>query len=265
MSLDEIKHQLDAIQAAWKPDEKSARAFSFNRAIRGREIKRKGGTFYLVERSLDEVWKNSNEFVESFIETLSRSVPEEHHHPELRQFLRADPERILYLDIETGGLAGSPVFLVGMMHQEARDIRIMQLLARDDAEEGPMLRWLAAMMKDFDLLVTYNGKTFDVPQLAERSAVNGVTFHPPKRHFDLLHESRRRWKSALPDCRLQTLEARLCGRRRIGDIPSRLIPRAFENFAASGDPAQVKEILDHNLLDLVTMAQLLLGIFATMA
>ena len=76
-------------------------------------------------------------------------------------------------------------------------------------------------------------------------------------HLDLLYESRRRWKGKLPNCRLQTLETHLCGRRRYGDIPGWAIPDAYHRFVDTGDARQVRDILHHNLLDLLTMAQVL--------
>ncbi|MFW6133469.1 MAG: ribonuclease H-like domain-containing protein [Planctomycetota bacterium] len=67
---------------------------------------------------------------------------------------------------------------------------------------------------------------------------------------------RRRWRRDVPNCRLQTLEAVLCGRHRRGDIPDAAIPEAYHDFVATGDARRMGDILHHNLLDLLTMAQL---------
>jgi hypothetical protein len=74
---------------------------------------------------------------------------------------------------------------------------------------------------------------------------------------DLLHAARRRWKTALPDCRLQTLELHVCGRRRFGDVPSEEVPGLYHDFVRRGDPYRLIPVFHHNLLDVVTMAEIL--------
>jgi uncharacterized protein YprB with RNaseH-like and TPR domain len=73
-------------------------------------------------------------------------------------------------------------------------------------------------------------------------------------------ESRRRWRADVPNCRLQTLERALCGRQRVGDIPDWQIPGAYHRFVATGDARQMGDVLHHNPLDLLTMAQLVVAI-----
>jgi len=78
-------------------------------------------------------------------------------------------------------------------------------------------------------------------------------------HGDLLHESRRVWRTQLPDCRLQTLEQHVCGRpARTDDIAGADIPAAYQAFVVGGNARQLAAIIQHNRLDLVTMAELLI-------
>lgn len=83
-----------------------------------------------------------------------------------------------------------------------------------------------------------------------------ISRRPELVHCDLLHHARRRWKSRLPNCKLQTLEYALCGRRRRGDIPGRDIPAAYHDYVRHRDPCQIKSILHHNALDLITLLQI---------
>jgi uncharacterized protein YprB with RNaseH-like and TPR domain len=172
----------------------------------------------------------------------------------------AQPEELLFMDIESCGLYGASVFLVGMMFWEKGDLVFEQHLARDYTEEAAILHAFVRRHEACSLLVTFNGKSFDMNMLRDRSAFHRVGFLegrecPP--HLDLLHESRRRWRGKLPNCRLQTLEECLCGRRRVGDIPGWAIPDAYHRFVDSADARQLADILHHNLLDLLTMAELL--------
>ena len=111
-------------------------------------------------------------------------------------------------------------------------------------------------------MVTFNGKSFDWPQVTDRSTLYHLGQEPAARHelihVDLLHHARRRWRRELPNCKLQTLERYICGRRRSGDIPGRDIPRAYHNYVRTGDATEMRSILHHNALDLITLLQLAL-------
>ena len=171
------------------------------------------------------------------------------------------PCDLLFLDIETCGLAGTGVFLVGTMFYHDCGLVFEQHLARDYAEEAAIVQAISERLDGAGVLVTFNGKSFDMNFLAERAAYHGVEM-PPRapHHLDLLHESRRRWRKSLPNCRLQTLERCFCGRVRHGDIPGWAIPDAYHRFVAKGDARELRDILHHNLLDLLTMAELLCAV-----
>jgi len=166
-------------------------------------------------------------------------------------------ERALFLDLETGGLASSPVFLAGTMHWNGEDFVLRQYFARHYGEEAALLRALAVATRGFDYLVTFNGKSYDAPFLANRAIVHGVALALPPHHVDLLHIARRRWKRVLRDCRLQTLEFHVCRRRRSGDVPGEEVPGLYHDYVRSGDPWRLVPVFHHNLLDVITMAEIL--------
>ena len=188
----------------------------------------------------------------------------------LRPLVACDPRQITYLDIETCGLSGVPLFLVGLMRYDDETLLVEQLLARDYSEERAVLAATREALGRTQCLVTFNGKSFDVPFVAMRSTACGLfeAMAVPD-HVDLLHASRRRWKRDLPNCRLQTLEQLICGRRRSGDIPGSDIPAAYHEFVRAHqgyDAARrsrgvrcMQTILHHNALDLVTMAELVVA------
>jgi uncharacterized protein len=107
------------------------------------------------------------------------------------------------------------------------------------------------------MIITFNGKTFDYPYIKNRAIATGVAINEVLPHFDLLHECRRLWKATLPDCKLQTLEKYVCNRTRFGDIPGHLIPQAYHDYVRTENAWQMKEILKHNMLDLVTLGELM--------
>ena len=176
---------------------------------------------------------------------------------ELCHAANASPPDLLFMDTETCGLAGTMIFLVGLMKWIDGRLVIEQYLARDYAEEAAILDGFNRQYEQARVLVTFNGKSFDMTQIRERSAFHGLDVpwaEPP--HLDLLHEARRRWKGQLRRFSLQHLEWRLLGRHRLGDIPGAAIPDAYHDFVRTGDARRLRDILHHNLLDLLTMAQL---------
>jgi len=143
------------------------------------------------------------------------------------------------------------------MHWNGEDFVLRQYFARHYGEEATLLAALAEATRGFEFLVTFNGKSYDVPFLRDRGNVHRVRIGFPPRHVDLLHPARRRWKMELPDCRLQTLEYRVCRRRRVGDVPGDEVPGLYHDFVRHGDPYRLVPVFHHNLLDVITMGEVL--------
>jgi uncharacterized protein YprB with RNaseH-like and TPR domain len=167
------------------------------------------------------------------------------------------PADVVFLDLETTGLASSPLFLVGTMTWEGGALEVRQYFARDYAEEAAAIALALEAAEARGLVVTFNGKTFDFPFLRLRAGMHHIAFGLDAPHLDLLHVCRRVWKKRLPDCKLQTLEAFVCRRTRYGDIAGSEIPEAYHDFVRTGNAWQIVEILRHNVLDLVTLADLM--------
>jgi uncharacterized protein YprB with RNaseH-like and TPR domain len=182
--------------------------------------------------------------------------------PELAALRHVGLEQVLFLDLETGGLSSSPVFLAGTMHWNGEDFVLRQLFARHYGEESALLAALGEAARGFTFLVTFNGKSYDAPFLRDRAARHGVRLALPPRHLDLLHPARRRWRTRLPDCRLQTLEFHVCRRRRAGDVPGDEVPGLYHDFVRRGDPYRLVPVFHHNLLDVITMAEILRALCA---
>ncbi len=165
--------------------------------------------------------------------------------------------RMLMLDIETCGLSSAPVFLVGLCHVGERNLVLRQLFARNYSEERALLAQVAAVARGYDFLVTFNGRTFDMPFLRDRATHHRLPFAVDLPHLDLLLLARRRWRGMVPDCRLTTLEWHVLRRRRAGDVDGAAIPGIYHDYVKRGQPDRLLPVFHHNLLDLVAMAELL--------
>ena len=234
--------------------------------VTGREIHNQRGRFLLVEKVMEDFITGTEAVNSRYTDFFGNGViycSDKSVHRDLRAFLNSHPVRTLYLDIETTGLRWTPLFLVGLMFFDRSRFHVHQLLARDYAEETAVVQHLKGLIRSFDCIVTFTGKSFDVPFIRERALSNMIDFTLNQDHLDLLHECRRRYRKKLPNCRLQTLEERICGRTRIGDIPGAEIPDAYHNFVRTGNAHRMSNIVHHNGLDLITMVELVLNILSS--
>ncbi|HBV98173.1 MAG TPA: hypothetical protein DEF36_14165 [Desulfotomaculum sp.] len=167
------------------------------------------------------------------------------------------PRDIVFLDIESTGLwASQPLFLIGLLYPDGNKMVAQQFFARHYSEEKALLEAVHRRLKDFSVIVTFNGKRFDIPYMEGRSVEHRL-FHR-YRHFqvDLLHHARRHFSPVLPDCRLATLEERVLGVIRKDDIPGHLIPETYHRFVRTRDQGLILPVISHNRTDLLSMARL---------
>ncbi|MGH9625076.1 MAG: ribonuclease H-like domain-containing protein, partial [Bryobacteraceae bacterium] len=167
-------------------------------------------------------------------------------------------ERWAFLDTETTGLiggSGTYAFLIGVGRIAREGFRVRQFFVREYIEEGSVLDALADHLREFEILITYNGKSYDQPLLEKRYRL--AHREPPfarLAHFDLLPSARRLWKLRLQDCRLTRLEQRLLGLHREGDLPGELIPYVYFEYLHSQEAQRLVPIFHHNAMDLLTLA-----------
>ena len=171
-----------------------------------------------------------------------------------------DPRRILYLDTETTGLGGSGTvaFLVGLGYLTENGFEVHQFLMRDYDEEPYLLKHVAAGLDRFDMICTFNGRTFDVPLLESRFLMNRMQRDClEKPHLDLLQIARRLWKLRLGRCNLGRLETVILGKPRTDDLPGSEVPQRYFDYLKTRREDLLKDILDHNAQDIATLCVLL--------
>jgi tetratricopeptide (TPR) repeat protein len=104
--------------------------------------------------------------------------------------------------------------------------------------------------------VSFNGKSFDAPLLETRCLYHRLAwFGVQLPHVDVLHPARQFWKR--PDCSLLALEEHLVGHRRLRDVPGFEIPGRYFQFVRTGDARPLGAVLEHNRLDLLSLAALM--------
>lgn len=168
------------------------------------------------------------------------------------------PERWAFLDTETTGLAGGSgtyAFLIGVGRITASGFVVRQFFMRELAEERSQLSALRAHLQEFDVLITYNGKTFDQPLLETRFRMSrAMSPFSRLRHLDLLHGARRLWNLRMDSCKLTHLEEHILGVCREGDLPGHLIPYVYFEYLREKEATKLVPIFHHNAIDILTLA-----------
>ncbi|MDN4493827.1 ribonuclease H-like domain-containing protein [Ureibacillus aquaedulcis] len=168
-------------------------------------------------------------------------------------------ESIVFFDTETTGLkgVGTNIFLLGLL--EAFDDRFVltQYVLADPANEAAFL-FESRFWQHSRTVVSYNGKSFDWPQLETRWTLNQHIL--PKlrsqKQIDLLHSSKRIWKNNLDRMKLTKVEEEKLGFKRQGDIPGFLAPIIYTDAVKSGNAEALMKVLHHNEWDLLSLVTL---------
>jgi len=241
----------------------------------------RGGTF-VVDRRWDPSSLHGRERVGALADRLERAAGE------APLFTGGAPARppFVFFDLETTGLsggAGTLAFLVGCAwFEDDGSFVTRQFLLTRHADERMLLEAVAGELARAGALVSFNGKSFDAPLLEGRYLYHRLAWRGREMpHVDVLHPARRFWKpressspkglryasesatvaqpfrAAFGDgCSLQALERQIVGARRRGDVPGFEIPGRYFQFVRSGDAAPLEAVLEHNRLDLLTLAAL---------
>jgi len=186
-------------------------------------------------------------------------LPHDLLHPISNGQIRAvPPAKWCFLDTETTGLAGGSgtyAFLIGVGRITAQGFLIRQFFLQDLGEEASLLSALSEHLREFEVMITYNGITYDQPLLETRFRM--ARQRPPfssLEHLDLLFGARRLWNLRFDSCRLMDLENRILGVEREGDLPGELIPYVYFEYLRKREMLRLIPVFHHNAVDILTLA-----------
>lgn len=164
-------------------------------------------------------------------------------------------EEFAIVDIETLGLSERPIVLMGIAKPCKNRILTHQFLLRDIKDELGAIWEFVSELGGGSSLISYNGRSFDIPYVKQRLAYYGMDAPLNNPHFDLLHFTRRALRSKLCDCRLETVEKYLSIERGI-NIPGALVPQFYRTYLKTHNVGPLVAIVEHNKQDLITLATL---------
>jgi len=222
--------------------------------LQGDEIETEHGRHFETER----LWERHRRHGSMGISDLQDLPGDLLHSISNGEIVHATPSKWAFLDTETTGLAGGAgtyAFLIGVGRITAEGFRVRQFFMREFGEEASLLHSLRDHLEQFDVLITYNGKTYDQPLLETRYRMQRSK--PPfsrLSHLDLLHGARRLWKLRFESCRLVELENQILGVEREGDLPGELIPYVYFEYLRTREAFKLLPIFHHNAIDILTLA-----------
>ncbi|WP_442594445.1 ribonuclease H-like domain-containing protein [Neobacillus sp. D3-1R] len=179
-------------------------------------------------------------------------------HPLSTKGYRAD--QLFFFDTETTGLGGgvgNSIFILGHASIKQNEVVLTQHILPHPGAEIPLYYSFLSQV-DYETLVTYNGKSFDWPQVKTQHTL--IREHVPKLpefgHFDLFHAAKRMWKHRLERMKLSIVENEVLGVKRMDDTPGYLAPIIYFDYVERKDPEGMIKILKHNEIDILSLISL---------
>ncbi|EQB63411.1 MAG: hypothetical protein RBG1_1C00001G0990 [candidate division Zixibacteria bacterium RBG-1] len=259
MNLSDRLQYWDKINRA-KTSPKNSEAWdtSLTEFLEGERVSNAFGEYLLIEKNFKENYRAGKIYLNEILDiepeifsqlSLSNPIP------------NLNLDKTIFLDIETTGLSGGSgtyPFLIGIGFFQDGKFCLRQFFMPDYSKEKAMLSDLTKLLKDYENLVTFNGKGYDIPILNGRFILQRIKPNfESQSHLDLLFPSRRFWKKRLKNCSLLNLEREILGIERVMDIPGYLIPQVYFDYLKDGKAEQLKLVLEHNRYDILAMVGLL--------
>ncbi|MDI7269479.1 MAG: ribonuclease H-like domain-containing protein [Myxococcota bacterium] len=257
--LARLRRQIEALDRRWKPEPASlpeTRAAPAGGELPGRMVETPCGPVRLISATAPRSHLHGRFAIGSFAGGDADLGA-------LRRLYRLsgppDPERLVFLDTETTGLsggAGTLPFLVGLAWLDGGDLRIEQFFLDHPRQEPAMILMLRDRLARFEHVVSYNGRSFDVPLVQNRFVLHRTPFPPIETALDLLPGCRRLHRHHLDDRSLGSIERHVLGFERRDDVPGAEIPGIYRRYLMTRRPERLAEVIRHNVWDVVAMAAL---------
>lgn len=199
------------------------------------------------------------------MEKIIESVPQEriNEYDLIRKYF--GDRKVCMFDIETTGLSPlkSFTYIIGINVYEDGEWKIIQLFNDDGRSEPEMIRTFQAMLKDYDVLVEFNGDTFDIPYIRKRMSFIESKFHISLtdnfdniESFDLMKLIRPcKFALGLPNIKQKTIEKYL-GIDRVDMYSGGQLIDVYLGYLASQDDRSRELVLRHNRDDMEGMLYL---------
>ena len=266
MDIREKLEEIDGLMSGsayarkWHEDQEKRQtgAYEIDRLVEGETVRNDAGEYFMARSAYPRDYVHGSHRLNDALTVSPAAIAVVGNDAELAAI---DLASAAFIDTETTGLAGGTgtyAFMIGAgKFTPADTFEVRQYFMRDLDEEEAMLTSLAEWLRDVSALVTYNGKSFDIPLLRTRfimarlrADLDGLL------HLDLLHAARRLWKRRLGDCSLNNIERNVLDVVRKADVPGSLIPQLYIDYVRSRDARPLVPAFRHNCTDVLSMVTL---------
>ncbi len=170
---------------------------------------------------------------------------------------------LVFIDAETTGLSsgtGTFAFMLGLgWFDDHNAFHVKQIFLPEPACEHEYLCALTEELARFNTIVSFNGKSFDIPLVKTRYMLHSIPSpFEDMAHIDLLHLARRVWRYRLASRTLGELENHILHfTRGEVELPGWMAPKLYLDYLHTRDAAPMKGMFYHNQMDIVSLAALL--------
>ena len=171
-------------------------------------------------------------------------------------------KKVCMFDIETTGLSpfSSFTYIIGLNVIEDGSWKIIQLFNDDGRSEPELIRTFQSMIKDYDVLVEFNGDNFDIPYIRKRmnfiQQKFGITLTDNFKciePFDLMKLVKPyKFALGLPNIKQKTIE-RYLGINRVDMYNGGQLIDVYLGYLAGKDDKSRELVLRHNRDDMEGM------------
>jgi uncharacterized protein YprB with RNaseH-like and TPR domain len=147
--------------------------------------------------------------------------------------------------------------MIGVGSWTAQTLTVRQIYLTTTGGEAAMLQTFAGWLQPDTILVSYNGKSYDVPLLKGRLRLNRIDHRLAELpHIDWLHPTRRAYRGTFENCKLSTMEREVLNIVREDDLPGAQAPAAWLAYLRGESSRNLARVLDHNRQDIITLMRL---------
>lgn len=173
-----------------------------------------------------------------------------------------DRKKACFLDIETTGLnrQHSYIYLIGLLYfnKEKNSWYLRQFFAHHIKNEERLLKEFNSFIKNFDLILSYNGDSFDIPFIEARFKKYGICSNLAEvESLDLY----KKIKAESPyldieNLKLKTIEE-FVGIYREDEYSGKDCIEFYNQYIRNGDEGLKEKILQHNFDDLYYLGDII--------
>lgn len=172
-------------------------------------------------------------------------------------------KKTAYFDIETTGFSSKSqqIYMIGAAYknEDSNTFTVIQWFDDTSYDEGKLLLVFREFLKDFDVLIDYNGNSFDIPFIENRGIKHGILFHFDKFILIDIYKAIRKYKDFFktPDLKQKSIE-KFLGIDREDEYDGGRLIEVYKDYlkGKSTDKTLLSLLMLHNHDDIIGLVNI---------